>query len=275
MHFSPTLRQPLSSLFSVAGKTAVITGGSGGLGLVLSQQLLQAGCSVALVDNNTQRLEPALKELQTNWLQKDNISQKVSSWTCDVSDATQVTSIVDQIRTHHQSPLNILINTAGYCENIAAIDYPANNIKKIIDVNLNGSMFMSQAIANSLIKDNVGGSIILIASMSGVIINHPQPQTPYNVSKAGVIHMAKSLASEWAKHNIRVNALSPGYIMTPLTKAIIERDERLKKDWESKVPLDRMADPAEFVGPIIYMASDASSYMTGHNLVVDGGYTIW
>ena len=110
--------------------------------------------------------------------------------------------------------------------------------------------------------------------MSGSIVNFPQLQTPYNISKAGVIHLAKSLASEWSSYGIRVNSLSPGYILTPLTRAIIEAEGKLKAQWEAQIPMGRMADPEEFAGPVIYMASDASSYMTGSDVIVDGGYCV-
>lgn len=290
----------MNSLFSLAGKTAVLTGGSGGLSMAVARHFLQAGASLALVDSNLPKLEPAAQEL-SNWYtaqqQKQQAalasnpelrdqhypllsveqkkSQVISSWACDISDVVQVKTTMEAIRAHHNRPLDILINSAGYCENIPALEYPSLNLKRLIDVNLNGSMFVATEFAKLLIADNHPGSISLIASMSGSIVNYPQAQTPYNVSKAGVIHMAKSLASEWAQYNIRVNSLSPGYILTPLTKAILDQDPALKLEWESKVPLNRMADPSEFAGPLMFMSTDASSYMTGHNLVVDGGYTIW
>lgn len=272
-------------LFSLAGKTAVITGGSGGLGLALSKYLLQAGASLALVDNDLPKLEPAAVSL-AEWIKGHHDGQPeetrqslgeqlISSWACDVADHSQVKSTMEAIREHHAKPLDILVNTAGYCELIKAVDYPAQKIKRMVDVNLNGSMFVATEFARTLMTDNHPGSVILIASMSGSIVNHPQIQTPYNMTKAGVIHQAKSLASEWAPYNIRVNSLSPGYMTTPLTKALMEREPELYRQWLSKIPMDRMADPAEFAGPVIFMASDASSYMTGHDLIVDGGYTVW
>jgi D-arabinitol 2-dehydrogenase len=134
---------------------------------------------------------------------------------------------------------------------------------------------VAREFARLVIEDHVPASIALIASMSGSVVNHPQPQAPYNFTKAGVIHMARSLASEWAPNKIRVNTLSPGYIATALTREILAKDTALKQLWESKVPMGRMAEPDEFGGPLVYMLSDASSYMTGHDLVVDGGYTVW
>ncbi|CAN6669232.1 probable NADP-dependent mannitol dehydrogenase [Trichomonascus vanleenenianus] len=276
----PAVAPAYNRLFSLAGKTAVITGGSGGMGVTVARYLLQAGASLALIDNNKANLEPAAQGLgdllaQMEPQQPEGKQQIISSWVCDISDPEQVKTTIAQIRAHHAAPLDILINTAGYCENIAATEYPSENVKRLIDVNLNGSFFVATEVAKTLMADKVPGSIILIASMSGIIVNSPQAQTPYNVSKAGVIHMAKSLASEWAPYNIRVNSLSPGYILTPLTKSILEKDAELKKSWETRVPLNRMADPSEFAGPLIFMSSDASSYMTGHDLVVDGGYTVW
>jgi D-arabinitol 2-dehydrogenase len=111
--------------------------------------------------------------------------------------------------------------------------------------------------------------------MSGVVVNHPQPQVAYNMSKAGVIHLTKTLACEWSQYGIRVNCLSPGYILTPLTKNVIGGHVELKNEWESRIPMGRMAETKEFVGSIIYLASQASTYTTGENLVVDGGYQCW
>lgn len=342
------------SLFSLAKKTAVITGGSGGLGIAAAKQLLRAGASVALVDNNLPRIQPAAEQL-LEWyktaneahhnvrptpiyasptgthkvsetetesttgglnehsphdITKPDISldasayssqssvahdaaraheaagippgkgknfpqQRISAWACDVSDVHQVSDTVKAIREHHKSPLDILVNCAGFCENMTAFDYPNPQVKRLLDVNLMGSYNFATEVAKSLVLDESPGSLILVASMSGSIVNDPQPQTPYNMSKAGVIHMAKSLAAEWAQYNIRVNTLSPGYILTPLTRHIIETDGELRNDWERRIPFRRMAEPEEFGGPIVFMASDASSYMTGHDLIVDGGYTIW
>ncbi|KAA8902622.1 hypothetical protein TRICI_005840 [Trichomonascus ciferrii] len=278
----PPVAAPAKQLFSLVGKTAVITGGSGDMGFTVSKYLLQAGASLALIDNNLPKLEPAassLSEWYKTYRQENNepedSKQIISSWACDISDVAQVKSTMEAIRKHHAKPLDVLINTAGYCENVTALDYSPLNLKRIVDVNLNGSMFVATEFARTLIADNHPGSVILVASMSGSIVNHPQPQTPYNMTKAGVIHMAKSLSAEWAKHNIRVNSLSPGYIMGPLTKKVMEADADLGNTWMSRVPMDRMADPSEFAGPIIFMASDASSYMNGHDLVVDGGYSVW
>lgn len=279
-------------LFSLEGKTAVVTGASGGLASAVCLHLLRAGCpAIALLDMNM----PAL-ELTVASLQLEHPKARLLPYICDISNQQAVQEVMTAVRADFGQQLNILVNTAGYCENISALDYPADRISRLINVNLTGSMIVATEFARTVMADlgidhqtqqptpdfiksqnrslDSNASIILIASMSGHIINHPQPQTPYNISKAGVIHLAKSLASEWAPFGIRVNSLSPGYILTPLTRAILERDPELKAKWENGVPVNRMAEPEEFAGPIIYMASNASSYMTGADMVVDGGYTV-
>lgn len=273
----------VDQLFSVHNLTVCITGGSGGLGLALSRAFIQAGASVALIDNDGTKLQHAASMLKT-WINDPDatvVDEKLEAdvpytcWTCDIAQCSQVESTMAQIRAKH-GHLDVLINAAGYCETVPALDYPEASIKRIVDVNLNGSLFVAREFAKIVIADGIRhASIILIASMSGSIINYPQTQTPYNMTKAAVIHMAKSLSSEWASYGIRVNSLSPGYIATPLTKALVDNDPKLLQSWESRVPLARIADPNEFIGPVVFMASQASSYMTGHDLVVDGGYTVW
>jgi sorbose reductase len=125
-----------------------------------------------------------------------------------------------------------------------------------------------------MIKQGNGGSLVLIASMSAHIVNKPQPQCSYNASKAAVIHLAKSLACEWAPHKIRVNTVSPGYMATALTKQVIA-DRGMMAAWEENTPMGRMGQPHELQGAIVYLASEASSFVTGTDLVVDGGYLAW
>lgn len=288
---STQVTSSLTNIFSLVGKTAVITGASGGLASVVSRYLLAAGCpALALLDVSAPALELTVEALQIEFPKATLVT-----FVCDITNQDKVRETMEAARLAFGAPLSILVNTAGYCENIAALDYSVKSISKVIEVNLTGSMVVATEFARVVMKDlgidhtkkvsreeamannltmNSSASIILIASMSGHIINHPQPQTPYNISKAGVIHLAKSLASEWAPFGIRVNSLSPGYILTPLTEAILERDPELKIKWENEVPINRMAIPEEFAGPIIYMASNASSYMTGTDMIVDGGYTV-
>ncbi|KAK6202554.1 D-arabinitol 2-dehydrogenase [Scheffersomyces amazonensis] len=267
--------------FRLDGKLAIITGGSGGLASVISRALLAQGADVALIDVNLERTTSAAKELlkwgeDTLKGKHESPIGKVSAWSCNIGDAEAVEVTFTSINEHHEKIASVLINTAGYCENFPAEEYPASNAENLMKVNGLGSFYVSQSFARPLIQNNLKGSIILIGSMSGTIVNDPQPQAMYNMSKAGVIHLARSLACEWAKYNIRVNTLSPGYILTPLTRNVISGHTEMKEAWESKIPMKRMAEPKEFVGSILFLASEtASSYTTGHNLVVDGGYECW
>jgi len=159
-------------------------------------------------------------------------------------------------------------------ENFSAIDYPTEKVKHLYDINVHGAFFTAREAARSMAKTG-GGSIIMIASMSAHVVNQPQFQTPYNASKAAVKHMATSLAVEWAATGVRVNSLSPGYMLTKLTKTILAGDptQSLKKTWEGLTPMGRMGDPSDLHGAIVFLASDASSFMTGADLLIDGGYS--
>jgi len=267
--------------FRLDGKLAIITGGSGGLASVISRALVAQGAEVALIDMNLERTKNAAKDVVT-WAHENlkgaHESQvtEVSAWSCNIGDAQSVDETFASINEHHNKIADLLINSAGYCENFPAEEYPAQNAENLMKVNGLGAFYVAQSFARPLITNNKTGSIILIGSMSGTIVNDPQPQSMYNMSKAAVIHLTRSLACEWAKYNIRVNTLSPGYILTPLTRNVISGHTEMKDAWESKIPMKRMAEPKEFVGSILYLASDsASSYTTGHNLVVDGGYECW
>jgi len=267
--------------FRLDGRLAILTGGSGGLASVISRALLAQGADVALIDMNLDRTTAAAKEVlawgeETLKGKHESPIGQVSAWSCNIGDAESVDVTFSAINEHHGKIADLLINTAGYCENFPAEEYPALNAESIMKVNGLGSFYVSQAFARPLITNNLKGSIILIGSMSATIVNDPQPQCMYNMSKAGVVHLVRSLACEWAKYNIRVNTLSPGYILTPLTRNVISGHTEMKEAWESKIPMKRMAEPKEFVGSILYLASEtASSYTTGHNLVVDGGYECW
>ncbi|CAI5760809.1 unnamed protein product [Candida verbasci] len=267
--------------FRLDEKLVILTGGSGGLASLVARSLLAQGADIALIDMNLERTQQTAKEIlawgaETLKGARESPIGQVSAWSCNIGDAESVDLTFQAINEHHGKIATVLINSAGYAENFPAEEYPAKNAENIMKVNGLGAFYVSQSFARPLIQHNLKGSIILIGSMSGTIVNDPQPQCMYNMSKAGVIHLVRSLACEWAQYNIRVNTLSPGYILTPLTKNVIGAHSELKNQWESKIPLKRMAEPKEFVGSILYLASDsASSYTTGHNLVVDGGYECW
>jgi len=157
-------------------------------------------------------------------------------------------------------------------QNYPALGYPTSQFNALYDVNVHGSFFCAREVARHMKAGNVQGSIIFIASMSANIVNVPQPQFAYNASKAAVKHMAASLAVEWAPYGIRVNSLSPGYMNTPLLKAV--RNATWEETWINNTPMRRLGEPDDLKGAIVFLASDASKFVTGTDLRVDGGYTV-
>lgn len=156
--------------------------------------------------------------------------------------------------------------------NIAAETYPSERFRHQLEVNLTGSFLVAKECANRMIAAKHGGSIVFIASMSGTIVNVPQEQCAYNASKAGVLQLMRSLAAEWAEFGIRVNAISPGYMDTPLNNK--HGLDKVKSIWRERTPMTRLGEPGELGGAALYLASDASSFMTGANMVIDGGYSV-
>lgn len=223
-------------------------------------------------------------------------SLKVPSITAhyaDVSDPLQVEDSLRDIFSKHARVTN-LVTCAGFCENCDAIEFPPDRIKRMLGVNLEGTYYYATHVAKHWMDRNMAGNMVFIGSISGSIVNVPQPQAMYNASKAAVRHLAASLAVEWAAKGIRVNCLSPGYMMTEIAmydlilaltllksanatyrKAkILVDNPGLKAEWESKIPQGKMGPPEVLMGTVAFLSSDASSYITGQEIKVDGGYTV-
>ncbi|KAF8911038.1 hypothetical protein CPB84DRAFT_1812547 [Gymnopilus junonius] len=259
---SPPLTLPS---FSLEGKRA---------GLEFCRAFIQSGCAeLALLDLKLSDTEEAAIELSLFAQEQCNIQPdelKVAAIECDVSSEASVQKAYTEILETF-GKIDVVVASAGIVENYSALDYPADRARRLFDINVHGVFYTAREAARRMIP-NGGGSIVLVSSMSANIVNIPQLQTPYNASKAAVKHMAASLAVEWAKEGVRVNALSPGYMLTKLTKTILEKDIELKNTWEKLTPMGRMGEPEDLAGAIVFLASDASRFMTGSEIRVDGGY---
>lgn len=196
----------------------------------------------------------------------------VTFFKVDVRDGAAINAAVDSVVSIYGAP-DVLINSAGIADsNIKAEEYDPAMFRRLIDINLTGSFLMAQAVGRAMMAEGKPGSIILVASMSGSVVNYPQEQSCYNASKAGVVMFGKSLAAEWAKYGIRVNCISPGYMDTALNR--VPALEAQKKIWTSLTPQNRLGAVDELNGLCIYLASDASAFQTGSNVLVDGGYSV-
>ncbi|KAI5791888.1 hypothetical protein EDC01DRAFT_615993 [Geopyxis carbonaria] len=262
--------------FSLEGKTAVITGGARGLGYVMTQALVESGADVAIVDLNGEEAAKSAQNLIEHFREEHPDAERfptITSHPTDVASPEAVHKTFQEILSAHNQKIDILVTSAGFTENFKAEEYPHDRIQKLWDVNVNGTYLCAAEVAKHMIQRKAGGSMVFIGSMSGNIVNVPQPQAPYNASKAAVRHLASSFAVEWAQHGIRVNTISPGYMLTALTKKILDDRPDLKNKWTSLIPQGKMGNPEDLMGAVVYLASDASAYVTGAELRVDGGYT--
>ena len=258
-----TLNAP--ALFDLSGRVAIVTGAGSGIGQRIAVGFAQCGADVACLDV---RRDDGL--LDTVGL-IEAAGQKALAIRANVTDRASLGEAVD--RTEGDlGALGIAVNAAGIANANPAEEMSEEQFQTLMDVNLKGVFLSCQAEANAMLKHG-RGSIINIASMSGAIVNRGLMQVHYNASKAGVIHLSKSMAMEWVERGIRVNSISPGYTATPMNM----RPEMVHqtKEFESQTPMQRMATVDEMVGPAVFLASEASSYCTGIDLLVDGGFCCW
>jgi NAD(P)-dependent dehydrogenase (short-subunit alcohol dehydrogenase family) len=249
-------------LFNLTGRKALVTGAGRGIGRVLAISLAQIGCDIAILEKNVKDARNVAEEIK-------KLGRKAVAIKVDVTKKADVEKAFSAA-AKHLGRLDIVINNAGVCIHEAAEDTPEEHYDFVVDTDMKGVFLCCQAAA-ALMKPQKKGSIINIASMSGSIANYPQKQAHYNAAKAGVILLTKCLAVEWVDYGIRVNSISPGYTRTEMTVKLSAPE--MIAQWESMIPMRRMADPQELAGAAIYLASDASSYTTGSDIIVDGGYT--
>jgi len=263
---------PTLPIFSLEGKTCVVTGASQGLGAQILAAFALSGAKGAVVDLSKESADETVKNLKQEVTDAGLPEPEIKSYECNTASEETVTKTWDQIVKDFKR-VDVLVTNAGSAGGSAAEDYDFKEWQKLLDVNVNGTFLFARAAGKHMIEEGIKGNIIMVSSMSGSIVNRPQKQSAYNVSKAAVSHMMRSMATEWGEHGIRVNALSPGYIDTAKTQG--EEMEKMSKEWVDMIPLHRIAKPEEFRGTVVWMASDASSYLTGSDIIVDGGYTAW
>ena len=251
-------------LFRLDGRSALVTGGGRGIGRALACALGEAGAKLAIADIDPNTAKDTVQELRDAGIYAVAIETDVSR---QESVKAMVASAVDAF-----GRLDIAFNNAGVNDNSAAEDTTMEEWDRTFAVNLRG-VFMCCQEEGRVMLEQGRGVIINMASMGGRLVPHPQKQAAYNAAKAAVAHLTRSLATEWAARGVRVNALSPGLIDTELLRSPALKD--LREVWMPQIPIERFGEVADLRGSIVYLASDASAYMIGQDIVVDGGVTLW
>jgi NAD(P)-dependent dehydrogenase (short-subunit alcohol dehydrogenase family) len=252
--------------FNLNGRVAVVTGGEEGIGLACVEALAEAGAHVYIADGNLKGAAQAQAAMGAKGYVVDVIEMDVTK--SDAVNAAATRVIAERGR------IDVLVCNADIARSeVAAEDATDECWLNGIDVNLNGAFWCCRAFGRHMLAAG-RGSIVNIGSMSGVIVNRPQPQAYYNVSKAAVHHLTKSLAAEWGGRGVRVNAVAPTYVNTPTT-AFAKTNKAMFDAWIDGTPMARMGEPDEIAAVVLFLASDAASLMTGSIVLADGGYTCW
>jgi NAD(P)-dependent dehydrogenase (short-subunit alcohol dehydrogenase family) len=254
------------NLFSLEGDIAFVTGAGSGIGQAIAIGLAEAGADIALFDLSQQ--SGGLDETRASI---ERLGRKSLICAGSVTDPAALADAVARTEAD-LGALSVAINAAGIANAFPAEDMALSDWQRMIDVDLTGVFLSCQAQARAMLPRQ-RGAIVNIASMSGSIVNRGLTQAHYNTAKAGVIHLSKSLAMEWVDRGIRVNAISPGYTLSPMNRRPEVADQL--KVFAGETPMQRIATVDEMVGPAIFLASKAASFVTGHDLLVDGGFTAW
>ena len=266
--------------YKLAGRVAVVTGGGQGIGYACAQALGEAGARVILAEIDASRATDAVRSLEALGITAhaeqvgfDFEVGNVTTWRLHVTKSADVAALAGRIRAQHGAP-HILVNNAGIAKSdVRAEDTTDAHWRLHMDVNLDGVFWCCREFGKLMLEAG-RGAIVNMGSMSGEIVNKPQPQSFYNASKAAVHHLTRSLATEWASRGVRVNAVAPTYIATPLTLFGKENKEMFQT-WLDMTPMGRLGEPDEIASTVLFLASDASSLLTGSIVLADGGYTSW
>jgi NAD(P)-dependent dehydrogenase (short-subunit alcohol dehydrogenase family) len=252
------------SLFDLTGKIAVVTGAAKGLGRAIAEGYSDYGATVALVDIDVEGIERATEMITAG-------GGTATAIECDITNEAQVEAAVAQT-VNIFGQVDIAANVAGIAGRCAAEEMPYELWDRVIDINLRGCFLFSVAAGRQMIRQGKGGRIINMASVAG-LVGLETGNINYAASKGGVIAMSRCLALEWAKHNILVNTVAPTHFRTPILSDVLKQKPDTIDYFLSNIPLGRLGEPDEIVGPFVFLASEASSMVTGHCLVVDGGHT--
>lgn len=253
--------------FRMDGRRVLITGGSRGLGLAMATALAQVGAELVLVGRDADALAQASIELS-------KLGRPVGTLTADVGQPAEAERMCREVLARH-APIDVLINNVGGRRiSIPTEELPLADWQRIIDLNLTSAFICSKHIGGAMVAQK-RGVIVNVTSISGLIVNRGIFGRTYETSKAALTAFTKTLAVDWAPHNVRVNAIAPGGFLTDPNRRWFREKPELRTTFESMIPMGRLGEPDE-IGPLaVYLASDASTYMTGATLVIDGGYTLW
>jgi NAD(P)-dependent dehydrogenase (short-subunit alcohol dehydrogenase family) len=255
----------MPSPFDLSGRVAFVTGAGRGIGREIARTLADAGADVVAAGKTAEVVEEAAADVSQR-------GRRSLALTVDVADSGQVNAAVERALAEF-GRIDILVNAAGIARHGASEESSDDDWRRIVEVNLDGTYFCCRAVGRHMLERG-SGAIVNIASMSGSIVNVPQPQAAYNASKAAVIQLTRSLASEWASRGVRVNSVSPGYIATAMTELGLEPHPDWRETWLAMTPMGRLGRPIDVAYAVWYLASDAAAFATGTDLIVDGGYTV-